>query len=221
MSGSRQQILDRIRRHRSAAAGTSEEDRQAVVAQRLAHPSPSLVPRRAADDEGTRAQFEQRVRDAAATLETALTWADVADCVATYLRDHNLPSSVAVAPDSRLDGLDDHGLLDVRRGVALPQDLVGVTVAVAGVAETGTVALTSGDQTPTSLNFLPDVQIVCVSAADIVGGYESVWTHLRQRDAVPRTLNMVTGPSRTGDIEQTIQLGAHGPRQVHVIVVDE
>ena len=58
--------------------------------------------------------------------------------------------------------------------------------------------------------------------SDIVGGYEYIWALLRARygkDRMPRTVNTITGPSRTGDVELTMQLGAHGPRSVQVILV--
>jgi L-lactate dehydrogenase complex protein LldG len=38
---------------------------------------------------------------------------------------------------------------------------------------------------------------------------------------LPRTVNLITGPSRTGDIEQRIQLGAHGPRRLHIVLVED
>jgi L-lactate dehydrogenase complex protein LldG len=66
--------------------------------------------------------------------------------------------------------------------------------------------------------------VVVVNAADIVGDYEAVWERLRQRfgrGAMPRTVNFITGPSRSGDIEQTLLLGAHGPRRLHIVVVGD
>lgn len=219
MQGSRQAILDRIR----SAAGPAPEGRRATVEARLSSPSPALVPDRAQADAGPGLHkiFRQRVEASAATYQEVATWADVAAAVADLVKQKNLPSTMAVAPDPRLDSLDSHGLLSVHRGPALPTDLVGVAVADLGMAEIGALVLTSGPQTPTSLNFLPDMQIICLSRKDVIGGYEGVWTHLRQRDAMPRTVNLIAGPSRTGDIEQTIQMGAHGPRNVHVILVDE
>jgi L-lactate dehydrogenase complex protein LldG len=64
---------------------------------------------------------------------------------------------------------------------------------------------------------------VVVKAADVTGDMESVWTMLRANSGkgeMPRAVNLVTGPSRSGDIEQTILLGAHGPRALHIIIVD-
>jgi len=100
---------------------------------------------------------------------------------------------------------------------------ISVTGAFAAVAETGTIALTSGAPSPTLLNFLPETHIVVVDAKDLSGTYEELWTRLKAQygETMPRTLNLVTGPSRSGDIEQTILMGAHGPKRLHIIVVDE
>ena len=103
-------------------------------------------------------------------------------------------------------------------------DQVSITGAFAGIAETGTLVMASGPDHPVTLNLLPDTHIVVLREADIVGGYEDVWGRLRQRygkDRMPRTVNTITGPSRTGDIEQAIELGAHGPRRMHILVVRE
>ena len=96
--------------------------------------------------------------------------------------------------------------------------------AFAAVAETGTLVLISGADNPTTLNFLPDVHIVVVDASDIAPDFETVMARLRERfgaGVMPRTVNMITGPSRSADIEQTLILGAHGPRKLHVIVVGD
>jgi L-lactate dehydrogenase complex protein LldG len=95
-----------------------------------------------------------------------------------------------------------------------------LTPCLAAVAETGTLMLISGPETPTTLNFLPDTQIVAMRAGQVVASYEDGWDLVRSRGPMPRTINFVTGPSRTGDIEQRIQLGAHGPRRLHVILID-
>ncbi|MEZ5579927.1 MAG: LUD domain-containing protein [Candidatus Competibacteraceae bacterium] len=64
---------------------------------------------------------------------------------------------------------------------------------------------------PTTLNFLPDTHIVVLRADRIVGAYEDAWDLLRARGlGMPRTVNFITGPSRSADIEQTVQMGAHG-----------
>ena len=114
--------------------------------------------------------------------------------------------------------------LDILHGPSDGHDLNAVSVAFAAIAETGTVALVSGADNPTTLNFLPDNQIVVVRRGDVLADYESVFLRLREaygKGAAPRTVNFVTGPSRSADIGQKLQLGAHGPRRLHIILVGE
>jgi L-lactate dehydrogenase complex protein LldG len=153
---------------------------------------------------------------------------DVPDAVARYLAAENLPAELKMAPDPGLDALPWHErpLLQIQRGKAESGDAVSLTPCLAAVAETGTLMLTSGEATPTMLNFLPDTHIVVVRGWQVVATYEDGWDLLRAQSAdklwgLPRTVNFITGPSRTGDIEQRIELGAHGPRRLHVIVVGD
>jgi L-lactate dehydrogenase complex protein LldG len=151
---------------------------------------------------------------------------EVTDEVTAYLARHNLPARAVMAPSPLLDGYDwaSQKMLSLRRGRGEGSDQVSITGAFAGIAETGTLVMASGPDHPVSLNLLPDTHIVVLREADIVGGYEDVWARLRERygkDRMPRTVNTITGPSRTGDIEQAMELGAHGPRRMHIVVVRE
>ena len=101
-----------------------------------------------------------------------------------------------------------------------------MTGAFAGIAETGTLMLASGPDNPTTLNLLPDNHIVLLQHKKIVGSYEDSWSALRKAQSgrrgkrtMPRTVCFVTGPSRSADIEQTLLLGAHGPRRLHIILL--
>jgi L-lactate dehydrogenase complex protein LldG len=114
--------------------------------------------------------------------------------------------------------------LDMAKGPSQGGDLNAVSHAFGGVAETGTLVMVSGSDNPSTLNFLPDNHFIVVAAKDIASDYESVWNRVRfafGKGAMPRTVNWITGPSRSGDIEQTMLLGAHGPRRLHVVVVRE
>ena len=95
-------------------------------------------------------------------------------------------------------------------------------IAIERELRPGTAVMVSGPENPSTLNFLPDNHIVVVAAKDIAGDYESVLARVRStygKGRMPRTVNFITGPSRSGDIEQTLLLGAHGPRRLHVVVV--
>jgi L-lactate dehydrogenase complex protein LldG len=169
--------------------------------------------------------FVRMALQAAASIEQASSRAEVPGLVKSYLSQHNLPAEARLAPDPRITGLDwaSQPLLTTSVGGTDGSHPISVTGAFAGIAETGTIALTSGAPSPTLLNFLPETHIVVMDAKDLAGTYEELWARLKQQygEAMPRTLNLVTGPSRSGDIEQTILMGAHGPKRLHIILVDE
>ena len=220
----RSQILDGIRRslHRGELAG----DARAAVDQRLAAPPPGPSVARAQLPQPEKVALFCQWAEANNATVARVSALDVPAEVTGYLARNNLPASAAMAPSSQLDGYDwaSQKMLSLRRGRAEAGDHVSITGAFAGIAETGTLVMTSGPEHPVSLNLLPDTHVVVLREADIVSGYEDVWARLRARygkNAMPRTVNTITGPSRTGDIEQAMELGAHGPRRMHIVVVRE
>jgi L-lactate dehydrogenase complex protein LldG len=112
-------------------------------------------------------------------------------------------------------------LLRIHRGRAEAEDKVSLTSCHAAIAESGTLMLISGPRNPTTLNFLPDTHIVVVHREQVVAVYEDGLDRLRTSGKLPRVINFITGPSRTADIEQHIELGAHGPRRLHIVLVEE
>ncbi|HXT81249.1 MAG TPA: lactate utilization protein [Acetobacteraceae bacterium] len=152
----------------------------------------------------------------------------VPGAVADYLAAQNLPGSFVMAPHPELREVpwSARPLLTVREGRAQATDAVSVQHAFAAIAETGTLMLPSAPERPTTLNLLPDTEIVVLRASRLVGAYEEAWDMLRaergaQRDAMPRNVMLVTGPSRSADIEQTLELGAHGPRRLHIVLIED
>ena len=228
MSGDRERMLGALRRAlgrgRDAAADAAA---RAAVAQRIAARPRGPVPARSRlDPAGQVDLFDSMATEQAATVARVADAAAVPTAVAAYLKAANLAPQIRLAPDPELTALpwDGQPLLDVATGRATAEDRVSVTGAFGGIAETGTLMLLSGPAHPTTLNFLPEVHIVILRAADVVGPYEEAWDRVRALDgggSLPRTVNFVTGPSRTADIEQTIQLGAHGPRRLHIILVGD
>src|ERR687891_2486131 len=145
--------------------------------------------------------------------------AQIPAAVVDYLRANNLPMCLVVAPDPALDR-PDWGMLEIRRGRAEDADPVGLTTAFTGIAETGTLMLLSGPDNPTTVAFLPETSIVVLRADRVLRAYEDALRLLREeRGALPRSVNLIPGPARSGDIEQTIQLGAHGPKRLLVLLV--
>ncbi|MCW5732519.1 MAG: LUD domain-containing protein [Enhydrobacter sp.] len=222
--GARTQILNGIRRslRRGELAGPARES----VAARLNAPLRGpLVGRAQLPQPEKVALFCQWAEINNATVARVAA-GEVAGEVAAYLVRNNLPAEAAMAPSPLLDryGWSGQKLLTLRRGRGEGRDQVSITGAFAGIAETGTLVMVSGADHPVSLNLLPDTHIVVLREEDVVAGYEEVWARLRERygkDALPRTVNTITGPSRTGDIEQAMELGAHGPRRMHIVVVPE
>lgn len=219
-------FIARIRR----ALGVSADDatRRAAVAARLASHAPNLVPKRAEGDARHRRKlFIEQATGVQASVDEVGSAEDVPAAVALYLRRHNLPQALRHGDDALLASLPwtkGAPTVEVREGRADPADEVSLSHAFAGVAETGTLVLCSGADNPTTLNFLPETHIVVIEAGAIAGTYEEVWGRLRERygeGVMPRTVNMITGPSRTADIAQTIELGAHGPRRLHIIIVGD
>ncbi len=217
MSDGRSTVLGSVRR--ALGRGPDESTPPATMTERLArHPR---GPAPAFSDDLARV-FLQRLEAAAGTFERAETLADVAGVVARYLDGQGLPLRAVISGEKpRFEGLAWPEGSVVEQRAATEADAVAVVSAFAGVAETGSLVLLSGPRSPTSLNFLPDHFIAVLPQHRILPHLEDVWHALRTQTAgLPRAVNLVTGPSRTADVEQTLQMGAHGPRKVHVILVE-
>jgi L-lactate dehydrogenase complex protein LldG len=232
MTTSREKVLSDVRKALGKRA-QRDAGAQAALEARLEAHAAGTIPARAQKSEREQVRlFIQMAREAAATVEEIKTLRAVPGAVADFLAAHNLPSAVVVAPDPALQDVawESRETLEVRARAAEPSDQTSVTSAFAGVAETGTLVMTSGPETPTTLNFMPDNHIVVLRAEQIVGDYETAWARLRERAAkagdgvgkvMPRAVNWITGPSRSADIEQKLLMGAHGPRRLHILLVQK
>lgn len=220
---SRTAILSKIRASRTTDG--DDATRRMVIENRMAHPITGIIPARGQlDREGRIALFLDMIGKAGATAEQIGEMAQVPSAVATYLRQHNLPASIRIGADARLAaaGFDSEPSLTLLNGASDGTDLAAISHAEQAIAETGTLMLLSGPDNPVTLTFLPEHHIVVIQADDIGGDMETALAKLRAlkgKAVMPRTVNFVSGPSRSADIEQTILLGAHGPRALHVLVV--
>jgi L-lactate dehydrogenase complex protein LldG len=233
MSTAREQILAALRQ---GFAGRDAVVAKVGVDARVARREANLVPARG-KPEGRKAAvaaFTAMAEEASATVSRVNTMIDVPNAVADFLRMHNLPMRAVLAPDPLLDAArwDRRKTLELRKGAAEAFDEVGISLAWRAVAETGTLVMLAGPNTPTTINFLPETEIVIVPADRFVGCYEDALAPLRAaapasngaegaKHNLPRVVNFITGPSRSADIEQTLQLGAHGPRRLHIVIVDD
>lgn len=219
----RDEILSSLRR--SLRVSGNEAPRRAAVEARLAGAPRGVVPARGQLDAKERiGLFKTMAEGAFASVAIVESASEVPAEAARWLRDNNLPATLRMGEDARLADMPWAATaLDVAKGPSDGRDLNAVSHAFAGVAESGTLIMASGPENPSTLNFLPDNHIVVLSGADLQGDYESVFDRLREKygkGVMPRTVNMITGPSRSADIAQTMLLGAHGPRKLHIVVVD-
>ena len=218
----RAQILGSVTRSLSNAG---LRDKAAVEA-RMAAKASNLIPARSKglDREGLSNLFVAKAEEAAASVDRVASLADVPEAVSRYLASNNLPSRIIQAPAFQMEGVDWSHLpaLEVKTGTPDGSEDTSLTPVLAAVAETATLMLTSDKTTPTGLNFLPENHVAVVYRSQIVGPLEEAWARLQEQSSeMPRTVNLITGPSRTGDIEQKIQMGAHGPRRLHIILIED
>jgi L-lactate dehydrogenase complex protein LldG len=216
-------ILGKVR----AALGADPADlaRRDAAAARLAEAPRHLVPAATKRQPAELASmFAAALRAQGADVVTVAAPAQVPRAVADYLGAQGLPLRARCGTDPQLAMLPWREVpsLTLDQGPARAGDGAGLSRAVAGVAETGTLVLASGPRNPVTLAFVADTHLVVVDAATIVGCYEDAMAFVAAAcgfDALPRTLNFISGPSRTGDIGGRIVMGAHGPRRLAVFVV--
>jgi L-lactate dehydrogenase complex protein LldG len=222
VSTARDNVLGRVRK----ALGKRERDvaglatAEAIIAGHVQGPRPRLA--------GDRVErFMQRARDMESTVERIADQAAIPTAVARYLDGLQLPPALSAQKSHAGVCWPEFAALDwAGAGLAIEArpttgaDRLGITGAFCAIAETGTMVILTGADAPTATALLPDTHVAVVSAERIVDGMEDAFALIRrERGALPRAVNLISGPSRTGDIEQTIVLGAHGPFRVHILVV--
>ena len=212
-------LMDRIR----SALGVASLDRarRAAVTRRLErHPRNTIPSRAMRSGEERVALFTQQDAD----VRRVATPKEAVGAIASYLGTCNLQPRLRLGADPVLAALPWREAWDIERdfGPAQPGDRASLSRAAVAAAETGTLFLVSGADNPTTLNFLPEAHTILIAASDIVGSYEEAFDRLRTihgEGYLPRTVNLISGPSRTADIEQTIVRGAHGPSRLHVLIL--
>jgi L-lactate dehydrogenase complex protein LldG len=222
MSAARDNVLGRVRK----ALGKRERDiaglaaAEAVIARHAQGPRPKPPGDRVG-------HFMQRARDMESTVERIANRAAIPTAVARYLAELQLPPALSAQKSHAGVCWPEFAALDwTAAGLAIEarpttgDDRLGITGAFCAIAETGTMVLLTGADAPTATALLPDTHVAVVSAERIVDGMEDAFALIRrERGVPPRAVNLISGPSRTGDIEQTIVLGAHGPFRVHILIV--
>jgi len=214
-STARRRILDRIRHGQGRSGEPTRSERDAMADWLARHP---VGPQPTVGDDRV-AHFEAQAARMSSTTERVDDLGAVPAAIARYLDAHGLGRRAVCW--NTLGGLDWAGAgLEVEARRPQGDDLVGISGAFVAIAETGTLMMLSGPDTPASMHLLPETHIAIVPAERVVGHYEDGFARIRdERGRLPRATNLVSGPSRTGDIEQTIVLGAHGPYRVHVLII--
>ncbi|MDQ6916947.1 MAG: lactate utilization protein C [Pseudomonadota bacterium] len=223
-SRGRAAVLGRVRQ----ALGKPDTDSaalaeaQAYIDARARGPIPAF--------DGDRVQrFINRAGDMESTVARIGRRDDIPAAVASYLSALDLPPALVSQKSLRgvcwpeFEDLDwSKAGLSVEARPTVGDDRLGITGVYCAIAETGTLVFVSGAETPTATTLLPDTHVAVVSARRIVDTMEDAFALIRRECGhLPRAINLISGPSRTGDIEQTIVLGAHGPFRVHILVMEE
>lgn len=215
MNPQREQVLSRIR----AALGRSDVDSEGLEAARarIRQHARQIEP---AFTEPLAQRFRDKLVSAYATVVSVDSLSAAASEIERYLVDSDAGRQLLVSGDDLIQQIEWPASIEWQQRNATGEDRASVTSALCGIAETGTLMLVSGEQNPTSLNFLPDYHIVVLRSDQLVPRMEDAWDKLRTTFAqMPRTVNFISGPSKTADVEQTVEYGAHGPRGLHVVLV--
>lgn len=211
----RANILSRIRTRQGRAVTVGASERETVTQYIAAHapgPRPTV-------DADIVARFRDRALNLMTSIDEVSAAADIPAAVARYLRAQHLAPDAVCWPELAALDWAAQGLRVASRA-AQGDDLIGITGAFCAIAETGTLMMCSGADTPPATSLLPETHIAVVSRSRIVTGMEDAWALLRaERGIMPRAVNFISGPSRTADIEQTVTLGAHGPYRVHLLLL--
>jgi L-lactate dehydrogenase complex protein LldG len=218
----REAVLARVRKAlgRQGPADQARASAHAYLEARRHGPRPAVP-----DDLAQR--FVARAADMESTVERVATLDDVVPAVGRYVA--SLDAACADPQQDPRAGVcwPEFGWLDWTAGglqiesrPTVGHDAIGITGCFCAIAETGTLVFLTGAETPTGTFLLPETHVAIVRVDQIVGSMEDAFARIRaERGALPRAVNLVSGPSRTGDIEQTIVLGAHGPRRLHIVLV--
>lgn len=214
-SAARQAIFSRIRKAQNRPPEPTSAE-LAQVSDYLGHhdagPRPDI-----GSDPVTR--FREQALRTSQTVDEVLSMADVPAAAARYIESVGVPKTAIAWQTLTGFAWKDAGIqVDFRPPV--DKDLVGITGCFCAVAETGTLVMLSGAETFASAALLPETHIAIVPVSRVLRSIEDAFELAKkERGGLPRATNFISGPSRTGDIEQTIVLGAHGPYRVHVILV--
>ena len=194
-----------------------------------ATPAPTVGAEPCTDRHTLATRFVAQARAVGTVVHTVGSQAAAAAVLATLLDDAHAerviawptPLARALALTAAARGIDVR-LVDPGTTVATVADAdVGITEADALVAASGTLVLCAGTGAR-AVSLLPRTHVAIVPAVRLVADLATALRHVRARAGAPDTcVTLVTGPSRTADIEKKLVVGVHGPCVLHVILLDD
>ena len=173
------------------------------------------------------AQFRDKAVKLSCGLSDLASLDEVPGEVLRVLTEAGLPPVVHVSDEPEVAALPWANAPGLKTSREMDRDaldgVAAISACAAASAETGALVLASDADHATAIAFLPDFHFVLLRKAQIVSGFEGIWQVAREKGGnrdLPRAVNIIGGPSRTGDIEASMVMGAHGPRSVHILLVD-
>ena len=164
--------------------------------------------------------FVDKLTEVKGTFEIVDQLSQVPAAIKTFLDRHKLPTQMVSGTSDLFSEIDWPADWMIEHRSAQSSDQIAVTDAVCGIAEAGSIVCVSSPNTSSTHMFLPENHIVVLKIGQLVRHLEDALQmasmHLTQSG---RAVHIITGPSKTADVEQTIQYGAHGPRRLHAVVV--
>lgn len=216
----RKRILQKLRA--AAVVPGSQPDTMRFYETRSPEPLPTRVERLALNLKNAMAEVHRTTAEA------------LPDVLKTIIRDQHL-HRIALGNEMNAyaglcsDGDDSlrsvcevHVVQGVHESQATLFDAVdaGLTLSHAAIAETGTLVLWSGPASPRLLSLVPPVHIVVVDTRRV---FDTLFDLMHQEgwaQGLPTNVILVSSPSKTADIQQTLAYGAHGPKQLIVILIE-
>lgn len=224
---SKHSIFKTIKDNLSHSGNTDEQEKkrfQAVKSRIAHHPEHSIPARAKGSKSQLQQRFIQRAIEAKAEVVCCKDTTEAINKIIEFLQ-HKEFELLRVDDSTDINELiwPENRVFKIEKGRAEITDNVSLTAAVCGIAETGTLMLASSATTPTTLAFLPEFHLVLLPVSKIVGSYEDAWKLMKQNHPAifPRNVNLITGPSRSADIEQTLLMGAHGPKSLIIYLVGD
>lgn len=185
--------------------------------------------------------FRQKAEAVQATTVLCQDVSEIPEAVAHYMLAQNLGDRLRISPHPAIGklGLDWQKAANLIPFDGNPsiEDKVVLSYALAGICETGSIVVNSDYQTPILDHFLAECEIIILKTSTLFIAMEDFWQNyrdhansidtnnpsqgLKNNNGFARAISLVTGPSRTGDVGQKIELGAHGPLKLHIILIQD